>query len=89
MPALTYNGCRTTGHSIYPPTTVIASQSKVFTQGQAVVIQGDHIIPHPHDGTCIASTSKVFVQGQPAIRIADKLSCDDNIAQGSSKVFIK
>lgn len=88
MPAVTYNGARTTGHGKSPPTTVIATQTKVFVQGQAVVCAGDPIVPHGHPGVTIPTQSKLFIQGRPVILIGDKTTCGDTIAQGSSILFV-
>lgn len=97
MAGLSYNKARTTGHSNFPPTIINASQSKVFVDGIAVLVQGDKITPHTrtsephdtHDGEAIASTSKVFVVGKPAIQMGDRISCGDTVAQSSSKTFIQ
>lgn len=96
MAGLVYNGCETTGHSTYPPTTVIATQSKVFVEGIAACIEGDSIVPHtntvkPHDthsGAIIANTNKVYITGVKAAQIGDSISCGDMIAQSSKKVNI-
>ncbi|APD20546.1 PAAR motif of membran proteins [Klebsiella phage KPV15] len=72
MAGLSYDKCVTAGHSAYPPTEVNATQSKVFTGGIAVLVDGDSITPHtktvdPHDthgGVVQPRTSKVFVTGK-------------------------
>ena len=97
MPGLAYNGCSTTGHSTYPPTTIVSSQSKVFVQGNAICVEGDTIITHTntvkpydsHSGTLIPSTNKNYVTGKKAIMMGDKVSCGDTVIQSSGKVFIK
>lgn len=96
MAGLSFNKCLTAGHSAYPPTEVNATQSKVFTGGIAVLVDGDSITPHtktvdPHDthgGVVQPRTSKVFVTGKNAVQMADPISCGDTVAQSSSKVFI-
>ena len=91
MTAISYDGAMTTGHKPYPPTKINASQSKVFVNGKAVLVNGDEADNHGHSnpGKCIASQSKVFVNGKAVIQVGDKLTDDDNVAQGSSNVFIK
>ena len=88
MPSVSVHMSKTTGHGPYGPTSIIATQSKVFIEGLAVLVNGDKIIPHPHDGTAIASQSKMFIQGKPVIIIGDQISCGDMVAQGRSKVFL-
>lgn len=97
MPGLSYDKAMTTGHSNYPPTIIHATQSKVFVENIAVLVEGDPITEHtkttePHDthgGKTVASTSKVFVTGKKAIQMADRITCGDTVAQSSSKVYIK
>ncbi|QQG32243.1 hypothetical protein CkP1_0168 [Citrobacter phage CkP1] len=97
MAGLSYNNAITSGHDAFPPTNVIATQSKVFTGGIQVLIEGDSIIPHtrtvkPHDthgGVTQPRTSKVYVTGKKAVQMADPISCGDTVAESSSKVFIK
>lgn len=97
MAGLAYDKAMTTGHSNYPPTVVNATQSKVFVEGIAVLVEGDPITPHtktvdPHDthgGTAVASTAKIFVSGKKAIMMADRITCGDTVALSSSKVYIK
>lgn len=91
MRGVVYHGCGTTGHGPYPPTTVIASQSKVKIQGIPAVVRGDFIVTHCkpkscHDGTVITSTSKIKVSGKPIALMADSITCGDIIAKSSSKV---
>lgn len=97
MGGLVYHNSTTTGHSTYPPTTVISSQTKVFVEGIPVVGEGDLIKQHTntvkpydtHTGSVVKSkTSKVFVNGVKAAQIGDTISCGDFIAQASSKVNI-
>lgn len=88
MPGIAYNMAMTAGHGKYPPTAVIASQSKVFVGGIPALVDGDSIIPHPHDGKCQAS-SKVYIGGKAAAKMGDPISCGDMIAMSSSTVFIK
>lgn len=91
MPAVSFNMCLTTGHDSYPPTQVPSTQSKLFLQGQAALVNGDIALPHghPNPGKCIASQSKLFVQGKAVIMIGDQLDDGDHMAQGSPKLFIK
>lgn len=88
MGGIAYDGCLTRGHDKYGPTKVQATQTKVYVQGKAVVVNGDPIIPHPHGGSVIAS-SKVYINGVMVAKIGDKITCGDTIAQGNSKVDIK
>lgn len=96
MPGLSYNNVLTTGHEAWPPTNVIASQSKIFVQNIQVLREGDQIIEHTeikkpyetHGGTVISRTSKVFALGKKVASIGDSISCGDTIAEASSKVFI-
>lgn len=96
MAGLSFNNAITSGHEAWPPTNVIASQSKVFVDGIPVLREQDEIIPHTeikkpyetHGGKVIARTSKVFVQGKKAAQMADSISCGDTIAQSSSKTFV-
>lgn len=96
MAGLSFNNAVTAGHEAWPPTNVLASQSKVYVDGIQVLREGDQIIEHTeikkpyetHGGTVIARTSKVFVQGIKAAQMADSISCGDTIAQSSSKTFI-
>ncbi|BBC78220.1 PAAR motif of membran proteins [Escherichia phage EcS1] len=97
MAGLSFNQCVTAGHDAYPPTAVNATQSKVFTGGIPVLVDGDKITPHTktvkpydtHDGTVQPRTSKVYVTGKKAVQMADPISCGDTVAQSSNKVFIK
>ncbi|ARW58131.1 hypothetical protein [Serratia phage X20] len=96
MAGLSFDKCVTAGHSAYPPTAVNASQSKVFTGGIPVLVDGDQITPHTktvkpydtHGGSVQPSTSKVYVTGKKAVQMADPISCGDTVAQSSSKVFL-
>ncbi|QPI13961.1 phospholipase [Serratia phage 4S] len=97
MPGLSFDKALTAGHDSYPPTDLNATQSKVFVEGIAALVEGDRITPHTkmtkpydtHDGVAIATTSKVFIGGKKAIMMADPISCGDTVAQSSGKVFIK
>lgn len=97
MSGLSYDQCVTAGHEAWPPTIINASQSKVFTGGIAVLVDGDQIAPHTeikkpyetHGGNCQPRTSKVYVTGKKAVQMADPISCGDTVAQSSSKVFIR
>lgn len=91
MAAIAFHQSMTTGHGPYPPTQVNASQSKVFAESKAVVINNDLANNHGHTpvGMVIASSSTVFIGGIPAAQVGDSLTDGDTIAQGSSKVFIK
>jgi uncharacterized Zn-binding protein involved in type VI secretion len=97
MAGLSYDKCVTAGHDAYPPTEVNATQSKVFTGGIAVLVEGDPITPHTktvkpydtHGGVTVPRTSKVYVTGKKAVQMADPISCGDTVAQSSNKVFIK
>lgn len=96
MPGLSFDKCITSGHRAWPPTDINATQSKVFTGGKPVIVDGDKITPHTetkdpherHDGVIQPRTSKVFVGGKKAGGIGDPISCGDTMAQSSSKVFI-
>lgn len=90
MAEIAYNQVMTTGHGKYPPTQVNASQSKVFVNGQALLVAGDLANNHGHDpvGMCVASQSKVFVNGIAVIMKGDSLTDGDKIAQGAPNVFI-
>lgn len=96
MAGMSFNNAVTAGHAAWPPTNVIATQSKVFVDGIPVLREGDEIIEHTeikkpyetHGGAVIARTAKVFVQGIKAAQMADSISCGDTIAQSSSKTFI-
>lgn len=89
MPAISYNGCMTTGHGKYKPTQINSSQSKFFIEGKAVLVDGDMANYHGHSpvGKCIAS-SKFFISGKAAVKIGDPLDDGDTVSQGSSKFFI-
>lgn len=97
MAGLSFNKALTSGHDSFPPTDVNATQSKVFVQGKAVLVEGDQITPHtrivePHDthsGVIQPRTNKVYVTGKKAGQIGDPTSDGDTIAQSSEKVFIK
>lgn len=97
MAGLTYNNALTSGHSAYPPTKLISTQSKVFVDGIPVVVEGDKIVPHTktvdphdtHDGVIQPRTNKVFVDGKKAGQMADPISCGDTVSQSSNKTFIK
>lgn len=82
------HGARTKGHDKYGPTTVIATQSLVYIDGKAVVVEGDPIVPHPHDGNVIASQSRVYINGVRVAMVGDKISCGDEIIDGNSRVNI-
>lgn len=91
MRGIVYHGCGTTGHGPFPPTTVIASQSKVKVQGIPVVVQGDSIVTHCkpkscHSGTVVTTSSKIKICGKPVALMADSITCGDIIAKSSSKV---
>lgn len=89
MAAVTYNGAMTTGHGKAKPTQLVATQTKMFVDGLAVVVAGDPIIPHRgHEGVTIPSQTKLFIQGKPAIMIGDSISCGDMVAMGSPKLFV-
>lgn len=88
MFAASYNGCLTTGHETAPPTTITATQSVVFINGVAALVEGDKIVPHAgHEGSVIG-TSNVFINGKRMIHIGDSVTCGDHVAQGSPTVFI-
>ena len=97
MAGLSYDKCVTSGHDAYPPTEVNSTQSKVFTGGIPVLVDGDQITPHTktikpydtHGGAVQPRTSKVFVTGKKAVQMADPISCGDTVSQSSYKVFIK
>lgn len=96
MSGLTYDGSITTGHSNFPPTTIIATQNKVFVEGIAACVEGDSIVPHTrtvkpydtHSGTVVPTTKKVYIGGIKAAQIGDPISCGDYIAEASGKVFL-
>lgn len=97
MAGLAHHGSVTTGHATYPPTTLIATQTKVLVEGIPACIEGNLIVPHTntvkpydtHSGAVIADTSKVYITGVKAAQIGDSIGCGDMIAQASSKVSIK
>lgn len=97
MAGLARHGSVTTGHETYPPTTLIATQTKVIIEGIPACVEGDTIVVHTntvppydrHSGAVIANTSKVYITGIKAAQIGDSISCGDMIAQASSKVIIK
>ncbi|AHY25136.1 PAAR motif of membran proteins [Pectobacterium bacteriophage PM2] len=96
MAGLSYNKCITSGHSSYPPTDLNSTQSKVFTGGIPVLVEGDQITPHTnmvhpydtHGGSVQPRTSKVYVTGKKAAQMADPISCGDTVSQSSNKVFL-
>lgn len=97
MAGLSFDKCVTAGHASWPPTIINASQSKVFTGGIPVLVEGDQIVPHTemvepyetHGGSVQPRTSKVYVTGKKAAQMADPISCGDTVSQSSGKVFIK
>lgn len=91
MASIAIDQSMTSGHGPYPPTQVNASQTKVFVEGKAAIINNDFANNHGHTpvGQVIASSTTVFINGIPAAQIGDSLTDGDTIVQGSSKVFIK
>lgn len=96
MAGLSFDKCLTAGHQAWPPTSINASQGKVFTGGIRVLVAGDAIVPHTetkkpyetHGGVTQPRTNKVYVTGKKAVQMADPISCGDTVSQSSSKVFI-
>lgn len=96
MSGLSFDGAITTGHGQFPPTTIIATQSKVFVDGKAVCREDDPIVPHTrttmpydtHSGVIVPKTTKVYIMGKKAAQIGDAISCGDTIAEASGKTFL-
>lgn len=95
MPAVSVNSAITSGHSQFPPTTVIATAATVFVNKTPVLRVGDMIVPHArlvipfdvHPGKVNIGSSTVFAEGKAIARIGDTIECGDTIALGSSNVF--
>jgi len=70
---------------------IIASQSTVFANGQAVIVDGDAVAGHgrsPHDApTMIAATNNVFVEGKAVVNAGDLATCG-HAASGSGDVIV-
>lgn len=94
MPGLVRIGDKTTGHDDWPPTECIEGSSNVFANGKPACIQGSHFAEHCddddncHTPVAVGGSSSIFINGKPAIRIGDKLSCGDTIAEGSPDINI-
>ena len=82
MPRISRNGDRCkTGHLCSSTAPVLARQSKVFANGQPILIRGDRVAPHkikaglrciPHSAKLSGSSRRVFVQGIGVGRRGDK-----------------
>lgn len=69
----------------------IPSQSTVFVEGNAVIVNGDDVRAHgtsPHDNAkIIASGTTVFIGGIAVVQATDVATCA-HLATGSATVFI-
>ena len=90
MSAVSYDGAMTTGHGSYPPTKINSTQTKVYINDKAILVNGDKADSHGHSpvGTCIATQTKVFINGIAVVQLGDPLSDGDYVAQGSNKFLI-
>ena len=70
---------------------IIASQSTVFANGQAVIVNGDAVAGHgssPHNApTMIVASNNVFVEGRAVVNAGDLATCG-HAASGSSDVIV-
>lgn len=70
---------------------LIASQSTVFANGQAVIVNGDRVAGHgsgAHSSpTITAASNNVFVEGKLVVNAGDSATCG-HTATGSSDVIV-
>ena len=64
--------------------TAISTQSTVFANGRAVIVNGDPVTPHaPHgshdSSVLISGSSSVFVGGKLVVRSGDLATCGDMV----------
>lgn len=92
-PSAALIGSKTKGKDKANPTMIVNGSSNVFVNGVAAAMIGSAIVPHKrgkrvHGGVVSQGSSSVFINGLAAARIGDPISCGDEIADGSSDVFI-
>lgn len=92
MPAASFNGALCSGHGCFPPRPGIATATKTFAGGIAVLRLGDAYPIHTcgdnlHAGVVVVGSAKSFAGGIALARIADALDCGSVVAQGSDKSF--
>lgn len=94
MPAVARLGDLSTGHDGWPARPNNQASPDVFVNGIAVHRQGDSWEIHCksgadcHDGITSAGSPTVFVNGVAVARVGDPISDGDEIATGSSDVFV-
>ena len=70
---------------------LIASQSTVFANGQAIIIDGDAVAPHgdpPHNAATIsAGSNNVFIGGTAVVNAGDSATCG-HTSSGSGNVNV-
>ena len=69
---------------------LIPSQTKVFANGEEVIVNGDAVASHgiaPHNAaTMVAGSTRIFVDGKAVCNAGDLATCGD-AATGSTDVF--
>lgn len=98
MPSICRVGDESATHDCFPSSLALTGSTKSFSDGNAVVREGDiwsnHTCPCPdsphgtHSGiVSLTNTSKSYSGGKKVCRTGDLLSCDDTCGAGSSKTF--
>jgi uncharacterized Zn-binding protein involved in type VI secretion len=91
--AATRLGDKSIGERGFPPRPVIEGSDDIFINNKPAVRVGDTWLVHClgtscHDAISRTGAPAVYFNSKKAVRVTDRLSDNDTVAEGSNNVFI-
>lgn len=96
MPSAARVNDMTSGHTTYPPQTIIVGSPNVTCNNIPLARVGDKVSVHvntvlpydAHDSVIAVGSSKVTCNNKPVARVGDSIACGGTIVTGSNNVDI-